>query len=158
MRAHKFSLVWLGYTIPELSKIRAEYIGAHNIKDIGTALPRFSQSIISNVAKVDENKSKVLYSYFIDMKLVLREMFRVLKPGKAAVLVVGDSMIRGRNTHTAECLAEIGQAEGFAVPAIGKRNIDRNHRMMPTGNEVDLSSNVQNRMHEEQVIGFYKPC
>ncbi len=158
MRAHKFSLVWLGYTIQELSKTRADYIGAHSIKDIEVPLPRFSKSIVAEMAKVDENKSKILHSYFADMTLALSEMFRVLKPGKAAVLVVGDSVIRGRNIHTAECLAEIGKAQGFSVPAIGRRSIDRNRRMMPVSNQVDLSSIVQNRMHEEQIIGFYKPC
>ncbi|MGA2159401.1 MAG: DNA methyltransferase [Dehalococcoidia bacterium] len=158
MRAHKFSLVWLGYSIEELSKTRSEYIGAHSIKDIKTTLPRFTKSIVSDMAKVDESKSKILYSYFTDMKLALEEMFRVLKPGKAAVLVVGNSVIKGKNTCTAECLAEIGKCSGFKVPAIGKRNIDRDHRMMPVGNQVNLNSTVQNRMHEEYVIGFYKPC
>ena len=158
MRAHKFSLVWLGYTIPELSKTKAEYIGAHSIKDTKATLPRFSRSIVADVAKLDKNKSEILRSYLADMTLALGEMYRVLKPGKAAILVVGDSVIKGKNTHTAECLAEIGKAQGFSVPAIGRRSIDRNHRMMPMGNQVDLNSTVQNRMHEEQIIGFYKPC
>jgi len=158
MRAHKFSLVWLGYSIEELTKHKAEYIGNTKIKDISESLPPYSNSVISEISKVDENKSKIFSSYLHEMKLVISEMFRVLKPGKAAVLVVGNSILRGKNTYTAECLAEIGQALGFLVPGIGKRNIDRNHRMMPVSHQVDLNSLVQKRIHQEYVIGFYKPC
>ena len=34
MRAHKFSLVWLGYPIDNLSKKRKEYIGGEMLKDV----------------------------------------------------------------------------------------------------------------------------
>ena len=44
------------------------------------------------------------------------------------------------------------------MPAVAKRSINRDRRMMPVGNHVNLDSNVQKRMHEEYVIGFYKPC
>ncbi|NJL58651.1 MAG: hypothetical protein HC887_02370 [Desulfobacteraceae bacterium] len=34
MRAHKFSLVWLGYGIDELSEIRRKYIGGDSVRNI----------------------------------------------------------------------------------------------------------------------------
>ena len=39
MRAHKFSLVWLGQSVDNLSKLRAEYIGSERVK--GTAFAPF---------------------------------------------------------------------------------------------------------------------
>ncbi len=158
MRAHKFSLVWLGYSIVELAKQRTEYIGNERMKEVSEPLPPFSQGVISEIAEVDQKKSKVLRSYFCALKPVISEMLRVLKPGKAAILVVGNSTFRGKNTYTAECLAEIGQLLGFLVPGIKRRNIDRDRRMMPVGNQVNLNSLVQQRMLQEYVIGFYKPC
>jgi DNA modification methylase len=158
MRAHKFSLVWLGYTIDELSKQKTEYIGNEKVKDSIEMLTAYSDAVITDIATVDVVKSKILRSYFNEMKLVISEMFRVLKPGKGAIVVVGNSTFRGKDTCTGQCLADIGKSIGFLVPGIKIRNIDRNRRMMPVGNKVDLNSQVQQRMHQEYVIGFYKPC
>ena len=91
------------------------------------------------------------------MTRVLREMHRVLKPGKAAIVVVGSSIMRGRDTETGHCLADIGRAIGFDVPAIGIRNLDRNRRMLPAGATLNQSSQIQQRMHQEYVIGYIKP-
>ena len=102
-------------------------------------------------------KGKVLHRYYSEMARVLREMHRVLKPGKAAVVVVGSSIMRGQDTATGECLADIGRAIGFDVPAIGIRNLDRNRRMLPAGARLDKSSQIQQRMHQEYVIGYIKP-
>jgi hypothetical protein len=54
-------------------------------------------------------------------------------------------------------LADIGHAIGFNVPKIGVRYLDRDRRMMPAASKVDSKSQIQQRMHEEYVIGFYKP-
>ena len=40
---------------------------------------------------------------------------------------------------------------------MGIRQIDRNRRMMPVGLKPDLESQIQQRMHEETVIGLIKP-
>ena len=106
---------------------------------------------------MDDKKSLVVRRYFSEMKRALQEMYRVLKPGKAAILVVGSSLIRGIDTQTQNCLAEIGQLIGFDVPKIGVRNLDRNRRMLPAGSTVDKNSQIQQRMHQEFVIGFHKP-
>jgi hypothetical protein len=84
-------------------------------------------------------------------------MYRVLGPQSAAIVVVGSSIMRGQDTETHNCLAEIGKSVGFDIPKIGIRNLDRNRRMLPAGSNVNLESQIQQRMHEEYVIGFYKP-
>lgn len=91
------------------------------------------------------------------MHRVICEMYRVLKPGKAAIVVVGSSVLRGRDTKTQVCLAEMGGRAGFHVPHIGVRRLHRDKRLMPAGNAIDPQSQIQQRMHEEYVIGFYKP-
>jgi hypothetical protein len=73
------------------------------------------------------------------------------------IVVVGSSMMRGRDTETHNCLADIGQSLGFRIPAIGVRNLDRDRRMLPSGLKINRNSQIQQRMHEEYVIGFYKP-
>jgi hypothetical protein len=93
------------------------------------------------------------------MTVALREMHRVLKPGKAAVVVVGNSVMRGVGTETDRCLGEIGKQVGFDLVHIGIRNLDRDKRMMPArknGNS-DNSSQIEARMHQEYLLGFLKP-
>jgi DNA modification methylase len=158
MRAHKFSLVWMGYPIRDLGDKRKEYIGGEAVSQFSfKAMPDRTASVVKKVADVDEKKGLVLHRYYSEMTLVLREMFRILKPGKAAIVVVGSSTMRGLDTETEKCLAEIGESLGFQVPRIGIRHLDRNRRMMPTGNKVNRESQIQQRMNEEYVIGYYKP-
>jgi len=158
MRAHKFSLVWLGYSIETLGYKRKEYIGGESVLGFAfETLPPHATCVVASVASKDKKKGRVLHRYYSEMRRVLCEMYRVLRPGKAAIVVVGTSVMRGINTETQTCLAEIGQKLGFLVPTIGVRDLDRNRRMMPAGAKLDLKSQIQQRMHQEYVIGFYKP-
>ncbi len=158
MRAHKFSLVWMGYPIDDLGQRRKEYIGGEAVSGFAfETLPARVSWVVTDIADRDKKKGRVLHRYYSEMTRTLREMFRVLRPGKAAIVVVGSSVMRGRDTETPACLAEIGRKLGFQVPKIGVRTLDRNRRMMPTGTKPDLGSQIQQRMHKEYVIGFYKP-
>lgn len=158
MRAHKFSLVWLGHGIDTLGHMRKEYIGADGIADaLLEPLPKDTARIVTEIQGLDEKKGMVLHRYYSEMTRTLAQIFRVLQPGGAAIVVVGSSIMRGQDTQTADCLAEIGAELGFQVPGIGVRQLDRNRRMMPAGVKIDCKSQIQQRMHEEYVIGFYKP-
>ena len=158
MRAHKYSLTWLGHSIKELSLQRNKYIGGESTSEYRfEVLPEFAAQVVNSLNKQDKKKSQVLHRYYSEMTHSLREMFRVLKPGKSAIVVVGNSTMRGMETQTDICLAEIGKSLGFQVPRIGVRQLERNKRMLPAGMNLNLESQIQQRMHEEYVIGFYKP-
>ena len=159
MRAHKFSLVWFGHSLESLAQLRREYIGHDAVSGVSLVeLPVFASQVVASLAQVDEKKAKVLHRYYSEMTRCLGEMFRVLKPGKAAIAVVGSSTMRGMDTRTDVCLAEIGKQVGFELVDIAVRSLDRNRRMMPA--RQTLSSNrsqIEERMHEEYVLGFLKP-
>ncbi|MBL7198923.1 MAG: HNH endonuclease [Anaerolineae bacterium] len=158
MRAHKFSLVWMGHDIDDLGDKRKEYIGGEATQGMQfEELSPKAHEVVACVTSLDKKKGLVLHRYFSEMTRVLLEMYRVLRPGRAAIVVVGSSTMRGIDTETGVCLADIGKAIGFEVPKIGTRHLDRNRRMMPAGSELDLESQIQQRMHEEDVIGFFKP-
>lgn len=158
MRAHKFSLVWLGHDLTELGKTRKACIGGESISEFAFERMQPSvQNVINELSDTDVKKGKVLHRYYSEMQHTLSEMYRVLRPGKAAVLVVASSVMRGIDTRTQICLSDIGRSIGFVVPEFGIRRIARNRRMLPSGMKVDRSSQIQQRMHEEFVIGFYKP-
>jgi DNA modification methylase len=158
MRAHKFSLVWFGHSIKELSQLRRQYIGGEAL--IGCQLldlPDYPSQVLTKVAKRDEKKARVLHRYYSEMARSLSEMYRVLKPEKAAIVVVGTSTIRGLDAETQICLGEIGESVGFDLVDIKERKLDRDKRMMPARKNTQPNSQIEERMHEEYVIGLYKP-
>lgn len=159
MRAHKFSLVWFGYPLDDLSHLRQEYIGHDAVSSFeAEVLPGVVAQIVSHLRRVDSKKAKVLERYYSEMARVLKEMCRVLKPGKVAIVVVGDSTMRGIDTRTEACLGEIGKLVGLDLVGIATRNLDRDKRMMPARQaRFGRGSQIEERMHEEYVIGFLKP-
>lgn len=178
MRAHKFSLVWLGWPIGDLTDIRKGYLGhdaksgAMRLKGTNASkpdgegagpsaltpdqLPDRCVATLDALAAVDPRKAAVLRRYFTDMAAVFSETARVLKRGKAAIVVVGSSVLRGIDVETHKALASIGEAVGFDLAGIGTRDLDRDKRMMPARWGKSPASRIEERMHQEFVIGLVK--
>jgi len=158
MRAHKFTLVWWGYPIKTLSNLRRDYIGGEALQGVALEpLPEIAQAAVAHIAEVDSRKGRVLHRYFSEMRRTLQEMARVLRPDGAAILVVGDATMRGRSTQTPQALAAIGQQVGLAWVGTGVRHLDRDRRMMPARSASQPASAIEQRMHQEFVLGFLKP-
>ena len=157
MRAHKFSLVWLGECVAGLSELRARYIGSERVeRTLYAALPGRAEMIVRDLAERDSSKGAILRKYLVEMRSVLGEMYRVLRSDSAAVVVVGTSMIRSIDVQTHYCLADIAAAVGFDVVGVVQRILDRNKRMMPARFGRKTDSMIEQRMHEEYVIGLIK--
>jgi len=158
MRAHKFSLVWFGESIAALSELRAEYIGSERIgRAQYPSLPPLPETMLQRLADRDDKKAAILRKYLVEMRLVLQEMYRVLRNDSAAVVVIGTSVMRGLNVQTHDCLADIASDLGFDVVGVAQRVLDRNKRMMPARFGKKTDSMIEQRMHEEFVIGLLKP-
>jgi DNA modification methylase len=158
MRAHKFSLVWFGEPVADLSELRAQYIGSERVGRIQyAALPDRPQRIVQQLVERDGNKAAILRKYFVEMKSVLAEIYRVLRNDSAAIVVVGTSVMRGIDVQTHDCLADIAALVGFDVVGVVQRILDRNKRMMPARFGPKTDSMIEQRMHEEYVIALWKP-
>lgn len=158
MRAHKFSLVWFGDTVANLSKLRAGYIGSEKVGNTQHyELPDRPETIIRQLAKLKSNKAAILRKYLVEMKSALAEMYRVLHKDSAAIVVVGSSVMCGIDVQTHYCLADISSGVGFELIGVVQRILDRNKRMMPTRFGKKTDSMIEQRMHEEYIIGLLKP-
>jgi DNA modification methylase len=156
MRAHKFSLYWLGLDYDYLAELRKRYIGAEVKQSVGEFPYRLASQVIKEVSKKDQRKAGILLRYFQDMEMALSEMYRVLKSGKSTVIVVGSSTIRGIDVLTHEVIGEMAKAKGFSLIGMVPRPIDRDKRMMPMGNKTN-GNGIEARMHQEFVIFLNKP-
>ncbi|MGA2286039.1 MAG: DNA methyltransferase, partial [Dehalococcoidia bacterium] len=157
MRAHKFSLVWLGHAVGTLSKMRRTYIGAElPLEDGGAMGSETYQRVMKDLLDRDARRARVIVRYFHDMLIVLGEIYRVSRKGRSAIVVVGSSTVRGIEIPTALILAELGERMGFRLVGVKDRPIDRNRRLMPISRASDKMG-IEARMHGEQVIAFTKP-
>jgi DNA modification methylase len=158
MRAHKFSLVWFGKSVSDLSELRSKYIGSERVGNSKYAgLPEKPEKIIRDLSKYDESKAAILRKYFIEMKSAISEMYRILRNDAACIIVVGTSTMRGIDVETHNCIADISTEIGFEVIGVAKRILDRNKRMMPARFGKKGDSMIEQRIHDEYVIGLLKP-
>ena len=157
VRAHKFSLVWFGIPIGQLSELRAEYIGSERAAaTVVAGYGEISDEVLKKLSTLDLKKARILAKYFDDMRGAFSEMHRITKPDRCAVVVVGSSTMRGIDVRTPECLAEVARKVGWDVVGLATRKIDRDKRMMPMRAKGTPKSMIEERMSEEAVIGLYK--
>jgi DNA modification methylase len=155
MRAHKFSLIWFGFDPRTLTSLRRYYIGAEVRSPTLELASKTAQRIVQDLQRKDERRAAVVAYYFRDMEAMLREMLRVLMPGRAAVVVVGSSTIKGIEIEVPAVLAELAASVGFRVIGVTKREIVRDARMMPVS-RYGARKGIEARMHEEGVVGLIK--
>ena len=69
MRAHKFSMYWLGLDYDYLSNLRKRYIGAEVKLDLQEFPHRLASEVIRKVSGKDIRKAGILLRYFQDMEM-----------------------------------------------------------------------------------------
>lgn len=93
--------------------IALDYVAndAHALKALGHNLSDVKEKVIG-VRGERQNKIDL---YNEDMKKSLQEMFRVLKPNKYAVIVVGNATYHGNEIKTAEFITDYAETIGFEL-------------------------------------------
>jgi hypothetical protein len=142
-RAHKFSLHWLSDalgTSPEAYReLGRSYIGTDRVP-IGTCLALARgrsglgrlDDVLGRLADADPRRAGVARRYFDDMAAAIGEMGRVLRPGRAAVIVVCPSLIAGVAVPTEALLADLAEATGrLAHEDTFERTLDDSKRQLP---------------------------
>lgn len=153
MRGHRLSLVWLGYRVSELRKIRARSVGAEVINKTNTDadLERFLSSLHDDI---DKKKRLRLKKYYYDLCGITGEAFRVLKNGRVATYVIGNSTMKGHEIPNSDLMIIAAIKAGFYVKEQHVRDIPENKRYMPLVNST--STSLSKRMREEHIIVFEK--
>ena len=119
---HKFRMVWLGYNVKE---VQDNEIGSRN---------RHS------------SKKEDIDTFEKDLDDCLREINRVLKPNKYAVIVIGDSVIRGKLINAKVLLEKIANKNNFKLVRTISYNLSKNSRM--------FNPKFTNKDKEEHIMFF----
>jgi len=155
LRGHKFSLVWMGYSVSQLREIRANNIGTERSHN-GTP-SRFVENAFHAVGEVDllpQRHKAILIRYLNDMSLVMQEIRRVLKSNGQAVIVIGDSTIRNVYIRNSCALEYLGKQYGLRVISKECRPIPDSRRYLPPPALVSHEGAMKNRMRNEIILTF----
>jgi hypothetical protein len=155
MRCSKFSLIWMGFTIRRLRKMRARSIGTES-----AGVPRDKwQELISKLdikPSLSARHKRMLTRYIVDMSSALHETARILSDGGHAIYVVGENTIRGSFIPTAEIIRLLAREAGLRLRARVCRDLPATRRYLPPPTSRHQTESLNGRMGREVVLTFSK--
>lgn len=132
---HQLSLLWFGSDkkyfkkwdrhIKDFNGFRKKFIGTSlrksrkkEVLDSATG-----ENIVNELFLKEVGTARSVSHYFSDMNKSFREMFRILKPGGKAAIIIGDTALYGVRVANSEVAAEQMKNAGFTPVEIIKREI-----------------------------------
>lgn len=131
---HQLSLLWFGDDPKHFKKwhrfsnefidFRRTFIGtASKTKRSGDLNSLIGQQIVEELLVVDRPLAIDVANYFLDMRKVFAEMYRILKVGGKACIIIGNTNLRGVEILNAQVAAEQMGVAGFKKIDFIKREI-----------------------------------
>lgn len=155
MRGHRMSLIWLGHRYADLSRTRSNSIGAERAPDTSIHDEELisARAAMGAVAELPHRQQRMIDRYLGDLKQMLFQIHRVLRPGSRATFVMGDSCLKGIFLSNSEALTYTAEIVGLCKVDRWSRDLPAQHRYLPTPSGGALSK----RMRTENIITFQKP-
>lgn len=152
IRAHKFSLVWMGYPVSKLRELRSRLIGAEHSAPVQTRF-RWLEDCLHGLNGPLARRRAILRKYFYDMNLVLEELHRVIRAGGACVFLVGRSRVGDTIVDTPRILVRLAEECGFEHVGTCYREVNPLRRSLPFGFSGGASS-LDKRIGQEAIVGL----
>lgn len=158
LRGHKLSLVWMGHQIDKLRELRSDNIGSERFDGSkATASHRITtEKVVRGFADLPERTQRMLTQYFGDMDRVLAEISRILTQSGNAVIVVGNSTIRGIFINNSRVLTSLARNNGLRLVSARRRPLQENRRYLPPPTHAKAGAMLKSRMNEEVILTFEK--
>jgi SAM-dependent methyltransferase len=158
IRGHKFSLIWMGHSIGKLRGVRATNVGTETVAkpkagDMATA---HIMGLMCPVDELSNRNAGMLRQYVWDMREILSETKRVLRPGGKAVFVVGNCNIRETFVQNSKCVEGLSAELGMVVSKVRSRPLPENRRYLPPPESLTAGKALNKRMREEVIITIQK--
>lgn len=154
LRAHKFSLVWMGHDLGTLRELRGTMIGTERGLYQLDGLPESVESRVTDRIEESQRRGHVR-QYLSDLGKVLHEVARVLRDDGLAVLVVGPTIINAKRSDVGELLAPVADQHGLRVVGIQAREIAAVRRSLPPPSQ-SKSGALAARMRREILVAVRK--
>lgn len=150
MRGHRLALVWLGHRLAELRQIRSNSIGAERGPDEQDHTVETIRSAMGEIEKLPRRHQRMIDRYVGDLRQMVGETARVLKPGGLATYVVGNSCLKGVFINNANAVARSASLAGMTLVNRSMRDLPDQSRYLPISGSAALGK----RMRTEAVLTF----
>lgn len=164
---HQLSLLWFGDDPKEFKKwhrfsneyneFRKQFIGT-SYKDVRSKFfdSAIAEKIIFSLEKIDKSLASDVSNYFSDMRKAFGEMYRILKPGGKACVIIGNTNLKGIEILNAEVATEQMVKLGFRKVDFVKREIS-NKLITPwrdknTGKFTNLDNPDRKRVYATEYV------
>jgi hypothetical protein len=153
MRGHKLALVWFGFSIPTLRQLRGASIGAERAPDNPPSerVNELVSFIQHDVADRGLLPVGTLQRFAGDLVGFASAVRRVLKNNGAAVLVIGNSTLRGNYIRNDLVAQKALEDAGFRLESRVEREIPETSRYLAI-NTRSKKSSLRNRMRSEVIM------
>lgn len=155
MRSHKFSLVWMGHPLSDLREVRSTMIGTERGMYSPDSLPsKLEETIVDRIE--ESTRLGQVRRYLSDMRRVLLELKRVLKPGGVIVMALGPSVIASDKSDAGDVMGGLAEAVGLVKVGAVFRPLDPSRRSLPPPFAVGRTNPLRLRMDGEVFLGLLK--
>lgn len=154
LRGHRLALVWLGHRLSDLRAIRSGSIGSERAPDASSTgdLFRDIQEAMCESSMLPPRHAGMVARYAEDVYRMMSEIARVLKPDGRAILVVGNSYIKGEFVQNSAGIIRAGEMVGLHLKTEVERQLPAQRRYLPL--PASGVNPLSTRMRTEVVISF----
>ncbi|MBT9168334.1 MAG: hypothetical protein DDT19_01679 [Syntrophomonadaceae bacterium] len=164
---HQLSLLWFGDDPKHFKKwhyfsngfldFRRNFIGTSSKEEkSGDFNSVIAKKIVDDLMQVERPLAVDVANYFLDMRKVFAEMYRILKTGGKACIIIGNTNLRGVEILNAQVAAEQMQAAGFQKPVFIKREISNKmitpYRDLESGKFTSKNNPSKTRAYEYEYV------
>ncbi len=156
LRGHRLSLVWFGYALSGLRTTRSESIGAERgLAGHDSEVTYVAGGFARDLDPLGPRMTRVLWRYATDLLAIVGETRRVLRPGSRAVMVIGNSFVKGVRIDNAAGLVRAAHVAGLELVEARERVLPPGRRYLPPPDETGHRA-LAGRMRTESVLQFIK--
>ncbi len=154
LRGHRMALVWLGYDLKTLRRIRSSNIGAERAPRDRNSASQFARikDAMGQIEQLPRRFQRIVDRYAADLYHMMVEVARVLRTGGEATFVIGNNCIRNTYVQNSDGLVEAAMMVGLKPIHSSERVLPERYRYLP----VRPGGSLGKRMRTECVHGFVK--
>lgn len=159
---HQLSSLWLGYT-EDYRSFREGTIGSlhgeNHLSDLLKDLNHTGYDIVNKLFAIDKSKCRAVSQYYVDMQNAVKKVYELIRPGGAALFVIGNTEYKGVKIDNASHLIETLLNEDFEGVEVERRKIS-NKILTPyrdSAGKFTIDKNSRKIYSEEFIIFAKKP-
>lgn len=136
-------MYWLGIQNGSLTPLKRFHVGTESViraqyRNLHLFGYPEADKVLKKIYCVDHRRSFIVYNFLVDMKKNLEEVYRVLKPERKYIIVIGNNQIRGVTVETWKYLMEIGEDIGFKIKNYFASEIIRHFIKIPRKEQIKV--------------------